>query len=105
MLADWGRKGKVRRALNGKSIKDGFEHMDRELTTRIDDVVRRLEATEREKAAAFRESMAAREEEGANALKQLQAAAAAQQAALEDGAHGSEESAGEAAPATAAMLQ
>ena len=83
VLADWGRKGKVRRALNGKSIKDGFERMDRELTTRIDDVVRRLEATEREKAAAFRKRVAEREEEGANALKELQAAAAAQQAALE----------------------
>ena len=54
------RQNKVSRALGfgAKDIKEGFAKMDGELTTRIEDVTRKLDAEDREKAAAFRRRMA-----------------------------------------------
>ena len=76
------KKSKIRRALGGKEIKDGFAKLDAELTKRMDDVERRLALDERAKADAFRRGVEAREEKGAAMLKQLENRAAAQQETL-----------------------
>jgi hypothetical protein len=78
-------QGAARRALKGRDIKAGFAKLDDELTTRMDDVERRLALGERADARSFRQRVEAAEAAQQAALQKLEVAAAAQQEVL-DGA-------------------